>query len=150
MFKLLAERYLVLIVFVGVWIVGLAIRYLLGGESWLWGLWESIDVAFAVALGLMAFLAYRDFIKSEDEIKLYFKIQSTLEDTGLSLLRKDCTRSELLGVLGMIQKETTQRYSIAYMKNRELLQSLHRIQKGEEDRLVIVLSSDELKQFDTA
>ena len=142
------ERYLVLIVFVGVWLVGLAIRYGLGAEHWLWDLWGTVDVAFAVSLGLLAFMAYLEFIKAEDEVHIYFEVDGELTDTRLSLLRKDFTRGEILGVLGMIQKDTVSRYSIGYMKKREFLQRLHAIQKGRDKKFVMPMSAEEFEQFE--
>lgn len=142
------ERYLVLIVFIGVWSFGLFIRYVLGTEHWLWDLWGTVDVAFAVSLGILAFMAYLEFIKSEEEVSIYFKVDRELKDTGLSLLRKDFTRGEILGVLGMIQKDTVKRYSIAYMKKRDFLQSLHAIQKGRDKKFVMPMTLEEFEQFE--
>ena len=142
------ERYLVLIVFIGVWVLGLIIRYVAGKSSWLWDFWSTVDVAFAVALGLMAFLAYREFIKAEDEIKIYFEVDGDLKETGLSLLRRDCTRSEINGILTMPLKNGVRFHNLKYMKNRELLQDLHAIQKGKKDRVVMPMSAVEFEQFD--
>ena len=61
-------------------------------------LWSNLDVSFAVALGVLAFIAYRDMVHDEDEIRLYFKLpDNSTHDTGLCLLRKDCTCSEVIG-----------------------------------------------------
>lgn len=144
----LFERYSVLIVFVGVWLIGLVIRYGFGGDSWLWDFWMTIDVAFAVALGVMAFLAYREFIRAEDEISIYFEIDGESEDTGLKLLRKDFTRSEIQGVLGMIQKDSSKRYGVGYMKKRKFLEDLNQLQKGKSVVFVLPLSGDEFEQFE--
>ncbi|KIM03551.1 MAG: hypothetical protein KU29_11590 [Sulfurovum sp. FS06-10] len=143
------KRNLVLIVFVTMVVVGLLIRYGMGEESWQWKLWGSVDVALAVALGVMAFLGYQEYIKSEDEVKIYFWIDGIeKKDTGLSLLRKDCTRGEILGVLGMIQKDSVGRYDIGYMKNKDFLHALHHTQKSNIKEFVIVVSAVEFKQFE--
>jgi len=146
----LFERYLVLVVFVGVWLVGIVIRYGFGTQSWLWDLWSTVDVAFAVALGVMAFLAYREFIRAEDEVSIYFEIDGVSKNTGLKLLRKDFTRSEIQGVLGMIQKDPAKRYSVSYMKKRKFLQDLNQLQKGKSDVFILPLSGDEFEQFEIA
>ena len=138
----------ILIIFVLVTFLGLAIRYILGKDSWLWTLWSSIDVSFAVSLGIMAFMAYKELIKSEDEIEIHLEVPNRVINTRLSLLRKDCTRSEIQGVLGMIQKDSSKRYNVSYMKQRAFLQKLHQIQKGNDKRLIIYLSDQEVLQFD--
>lgn len=144
----LFERYFVLILFISVWLVGLVIYYVFGTQSWVWEFWSTVDVAFAVALGVMAFFAYREFIRSEDEIEIYFNVDGIMKDTGLKLLRRDCTRSELQGVLGMIQKDAAQRYSVSYMKKREFLEALNKLQKGKAKKFVLPLDSQEFEQFE--
>jgi hypothetical protein len=81
--KKIINRYLVLIVFIAVTLIGLAIRYLTNSSSWLWELWGVIDVSFAVALGVMAFLAYKEFISAENEVKIYFNVEGKEISTGL-------------------------------------------------------------------
>ncbi len=139
------KRYLPLIIFVGITLIGLLISYYF--ES-VWEFWANLDSAFAVALGVLAFMGYLEYIKSEDEIKIYFETNGRKIDTGLSILRKDCTRREVLGILGMIQKDPKERFNIKYMKNKELLKRLHAIQKGNGLELIIPLSEDELGQFE--
>jgi hypothetical protein len=104
------KRYNILIIFIIVTLLGLLIRYITHANSWLWELWSVLDVSFAVALGVLAFEGYREFIKSEDEVPIYFRVHGKLTATGLSLLRRDCTRGEILGVLGMMQRSTTKRF----------------------------------------
>ena len=140
-------RYKVLTVFMGVGILGLLIRYVTGEQSWLWNFWGAIDIAFAVALGVMAFLAYMAFIKSENEIKIYFKVENELKDTGLSLLRKDCTRGEILGILGMMQRTTKERFSFDSKELPLLLKEVQEVQKGNKDRFEVSMTLSEFKQF---
>lgn len=138
----------VLIFFVCMTIVGVLIRFLAGEKSWLWHLWSIIDVSFAVSLGAMAFVAYREMIKFEDEIIIYFEVEGKKIDTGLSLLRKDCTRSEIQGILGMILHDSSKRYNISYMKHRQFLKALHKVQKGKGKSFTMPLSQDEFEQFE--
>ena len=142
------ERYRVLIIFVSLTVVGWAI-HALSGENGTWlKLWGALDVSFAVSMGIIAFMAYLEFIKAEDEIKIYFEVEGTLHDTGLSLLRRDCTRSEINGILTMPLKESERFHNLKYMKNRELLQDLHAIQKGKKNRVVMPMSAVEFEQFE--
>jgi len=146
--KKVFKRYLVIIVPFIVWVIGMLIYYIAGEESWIWKLWGTMDVAFAVVLGLMAFLAYKDYIRTEDEIKLLFKVDNTETDTGLKLLRKNCTRSEILGVLGMIQKDPKDRFNIKYMKNKKFLEDLNKLQKGNDKKFVLLMTEEEFGNFD--
>ena len=142
------KRYGVLIVFMAMTLLGLIVAYGVGEKSSLWKLWSIVDVAFSVALGVMAFLAYREFIKSEDEIKIYFKVDGKEIETGLSLLRKDCSRGEILGILGMMQKESAKRFSIETSRVPVLLKEIQEIQKGNEEKIVVDMTQEEFEQYD--
>ena len=141
------RRYFVLVVFVGLTIVGVGIRFVAGANSWLSGLWGVVDVSLAVSLGVMAFLAYKELIRSEDEVRIYFWVDDEEIDTQLSILRKDFTRGELMGILGMIQRNPKQRYIIKELSNKKILTEIHSIQKGKELRFVLRVESVELEQF---
>jgi len=142
------KRYGVLIVFMAMTLLGLIVAYGIGEKSSLWKLWSIVDVAFSVALGVMAFLAYREFIKSEDEIKIYFKVDGNEIETGLSLLRKDCSRGEILGILGMVQKESAKRFSIETSRVPVLLKEIQEIQKGNAEKIVVDMTQEEFEQYD--
>jgi len=146
----LFERYQVLILFVGITFVGWLIHFLSDANGTWLKVWGALDVSFAVAMGVIAFLAYWEFIKAEEEIKIYFDVEGALHDTGLSLLRRDCTRSEINGILTMPLKDGLRFHELRYMKNRELLQTLQAIQKGKENRLVMPMSAKEFEQFEIA
>ena len=133
-------------IFIAITITGIVAR-LLGEGTFLWELYGTFDTASAVALATLAFLGYMDYIRMEDKVKIYFDVNGERIDTGLSLLRKDCTRSEIFGLLGMIQKDTQKRFEVAFMKDLTLLDLLQKIQKGKEENFVIPLSKEELTQF---
>ena len=144
--KLFDERYRVLTIFVSLTFVG-GLIHIFSGANGLWmKLWSALDVSFAVAMGIIAFMAYWEFIRAEDEIEIYFEVDGELKNTGLSLLRKDCTRSEINGILTMPLKNGVRFHDLKYMKNRELLQDLQAIQKGKKDRLVMPMSAVEFEE----
>lgn len=145
--KIFDERYKALILFLSLTFVGGLIHVFSGSNGLLLKLWSALDVSFAVAMGIIAFMAYWEFIRAEDEIKIYFEVDGALKDTGLSLLRKDCTRSEINGILTMPLKDGVRFHNIKYMKNRELLQDLQAIQKGKKEKLVMPMSAVEFEQF---
>jgi hypothetical protein len=135
-----------LLVFIAITIIGVIAR-LLGEGSLLWEIYGTLDTASAVALSVLAFLGYMEYTRLEDKIKVFFDVDGEKIDTGLSLLRKDCTRSEIFGLLGMIQKDAKKRFEVAFMKDLSLLDSLQKIQKGKKNSFIIPLSKEELSQF---
>ncbi len=138
-----------LILFIAVTVIGLFIRYFFGEESRVWQFWSNLDVSFAVALGILAFLAYKDMIKDEDEIKIFFLLPNNIKiDTKLTILRKDATRSEILGLLGMIQKNPKERFTIVSLQTPSFLKELHNVQKDSSIKEILIkLKKDEIKQF---
>jgi hypothetical protein len=136
-----------LIFFVALTLVGVILRYAFGDQSELWSLWGTIDVSFAVSLGILAFFAYRNMVHDEDEVGLYFDVNGTLHDTGLRLLRKDCTRSEIIGVLGMMQRRTKERFNYDSKHLRDLLNEVNRVQKGRAKTFHVPIAQEEYEQF---
>jgi hypothetical protein len=119
-----------------------------GKDGIVWNFWANLDVSFAVALGVLAFIAYGDMVRDEDEVRLYFKLPNgERHDTGLSLLRKDCTRSEIIGVLGMMQRRSDVRFHYASEHLHDLLEELNRVQKGKSTEIYIPIDEEEFKQF---
>ncbi len=137
----------ILILFVVITAAGVAIKYI-DQNSFLWDFYGALDTASAVALALLAFFGYVEYMKSEDKIGIYFDLDGREIDTGLSLLRRNCTRSEVFGVLGMIQKDPAKRYKLEATKDISLLDKLQQIQKGDLDRFVIPVNEEELQQFE--
>ena len=142
------QRYGVLIVFAVLFVVGLLIRYLMGESSTLWGIWNAIDVSFAVVLGILAYIAYRNIVRAEDQVRLVFNVDNEKEvDTGLCLLRKNCTRSEVIGVIRMMQRKSKElHYDASHL--HDLLEEINQIQTGTKGKLRIIITKDELTQFE--
>jgi hypothetical protein len=143
------QRYGVLILFVLLFVVGLFIRYGMGEESALWSIWSAIDVSFAVVLGILAYIAYSNIVRAEDQVRLVFNVANEKEvDTGLCLLRKNCTRSEVIGVISMMQKKSpTLQYDASHL--HDLLEEINSVQVGSSRKLRIIISQEEFEQFNT-
>jgi len=137
----------ILLIFIFLTVIGILIRFIAGKNSILWNIWGVIDVSFAVSLGVLAFIAYTDMVRENDEISIYIKVNDKIINTGLIVLRQDCTRSEIQGLFGMIQKDSSHRYNIAYMKKRAFLKNLHKIKTGKSKKLIIPLTAKEYEQF---
>jgi len=127
--------------------IGVLVRYLFGTQSTLWDLWNTVDISFAVALGILAFIAYRDIVREKDQIRLIFDVKGEAQiDTGLCLLRKDCTRSEVIGVIKMFKKsDAPLQYDVKHLHT--LLNELNRVQSGKAGKLYIPVHPEEMVQF---
>jgi amino acid permease len=112
----------------------------------IWNWFGVVDTASAVALAVLAFLGYSEFIRSEEAVKIFFEIDGKEYDTGLSLLRKNFTRSEVMGVLGMIQKNQ-ERYKLSFFQDKSILKKLQDIQTGKEKKFLIKMNKEEAKNF---
>jgi len=135
--------------YIVIFIFGILAYYLqeLNIVKGIWDFWGVLDTSSAVALALLAFFAYYNYTKEDDVIKIYFEINRNKIDSNLSLLRKEFSRSEILGLLGMIQKDQEKRFKLAYFQNPEILKAIQKIQKGEGKEFTIKLQEDEKRYF---
>ena len=127
-------------------------------KSNIWSFFEVIDTSTAVALSVLAFLAYKEYIKEEDEIELKIAIYqkdrydkpikiidfSEIAGNKIKILRKEVSRGEILGLLGMFQKDTGKRYTLSdNVLILLLLDELKKIQKGDKNECIIpILKKD--------
>ncbi len=141
------DKYGILILFSTIFIIGIIIRYTLGDNSTLWNIWGAIDISFAVALGILAFIAYRDFVHEKDLVRLIFHVDGKKDiDTGLCFLRKNCTRSEVIGLVEMI-KTTKEPLEYDVSNLHKLLDEINQVQSGKAGKLYIPIKESEIKQF---
>jgi len=128
----------------------------------IWSVVEVIDTSTAVALSVLAFLAYKEYIKEEDEIELKVAIYkkdeynkplkiidfSEISGSKVKILRKEISRSEILGLLGMFQKDTGKRYTLSdNVLILLLLDELKKIQKGDKNECIIPILKRDYDEF---
>lgn len=112
---------------------------------------DKITIVFATITMVTVLWNWFKNIKSNDKIVIYFQTQTTtvlLEN--ISIIRKHITRSEVLGILGVVQKNSKERYNIAYLSQTRFFDDLYEIQIGKSDKLVIEITDKELEQFDVS
>lgn len=111
-------------------------------------IFDKITIIFSFAT--MFFVAYKwhQDKKQNQKIKISFLVgnkEICLEN--FSIIRRHITRSEILGILGVIQKNSKERYSIEYLGERQFFDDLYAAQKGNLNKIIIKLSKEELGQF---
>ena len=109
---------------------------------------DKITIVFATITMITVLWNWVKNRKSNDKIKIYFQTKTTtvlLEN--ISIIRKHITRSEVLGILGVVQKNSKERYDIAYLSETSFFDDLYEIQIGKSDKLIIEITDEELKQF---
>ena len=141
------KRYLPIIVFAGLFLLGMAIFFFSNKSSSPWEIWGALDSASAVALAVMAIVGYWEYIRSEDKIKIVFDIEGEKVDTGLSILRRNLTRSELFGLLRMIEKTQQQFHIKTFNDNPNFIDEIHKVVRGRSKELVIPMTKEEASQF---
>ncbi len=143
-----------LLVYIGVIVIGfIANNFSVDTQDkWsqsLWNFYSAFDVSSAVALSILALLGYIEYIKSEDVIKILFDVEGELKDTKLSVLRKNFSRAELFGLLGMIQKDPKKRYHVNSLQEpAKLLKEIQEVQKSwRKKEFVIKMTKKEFEDF---
>ena len=133
-----------LIVYIGILVAGIITKFYFS-EVWKW--FSLLDTSSAVALSLLAGWGYIEYIKNEQEIKIFFDVDGQKIDTRLSILRKNFSRAEIQGLLRMISTDPRGGYEIRYIKDPAILVKIHKIQKGKGKEFLVKMTKDELKQF---
>ena len=107
-----------------------------------------LGASSTLALSILAFLAYIEYAKGEDIIKIYFEAEDGRKIyTKLFTQRKHFTRGEVLGLLRMIHCSQDRFELSDFNQNPEILKRFEDIQNGKKDELEIFVNDEELKQF---
>lgn len=109
--------------------------------------WTTIDGL--ITTGTLLAVVINTYINAKhnetqlQKIPIYFNEKKL----NLDITRKDFSRSELQGILGILRTNMKVQYDIAYLSKIEYLDTIYKIQKSELHELKIEITDDELKQF---
>jgi len=98
------------------------------------------------AIGVIRLLAAKRRQEQLVEVSLVLTSTSQKFVLPLQLQRKDITRAELLGRLGMFVKGG-QRFSLAALGSAQFLGNLNEVARGNKNELVLQVSEEEISQF---
>jgi len=106
-----------------------------------WMDWATIVFSFFAMIGTG--VNWWNNKKQLQKIPIYFNDQKL----NLDIARKDFSRQEIQGILGLFRKDMKIHYDIKYLSKIDYLDSIYKIQIGEIDSLKIKLTKNELEQF---
>ena len=116
---------------------------------------QASNIAGAIG-GIVAAIGVVKMLATQRRAMEHVEVQLLLEGEGstivlpLEMLRKDISRAELLGRLGMALKNQGQRFSLRAMSTSAFMRSLNEVVEGKTSTLVIPCTKEELDQFATA
>jgi hypothetical protein len=91
--------------------------------------------------------------KALEEVKVLLKLAGT--DGGievnlpLNIIRKDVSRAEILGRMGMIpMKEKGKRFALKGLFSPDFIKQVNAVARGESNQIIIPATKAELEQFD--
>jgi hypothetical protein len=109
---------------------------------------------FAGACGGLAsaagiFTMLRERLRSLERIEILLKIEGEgfSGELPLEMLRKDVSRAELLGRLGMALKNQGQRFALKALSTPAFMRAINDVAEGKSSVLVIPCSREEAEQF---
>ncbi len=115
--------------------------------SQIWATCDALITLFTVVITLCTVvgvgLNFRNNKKQLEKVPIFFNHRKL----NLDIIRKNISRAELQGILGIFRKDMNKNYDIEYLSTIEFLDSIYRVQKSKEDKLIIKLQEDELNQF---
>jgi TM2 domain-containing membrane protein YozV len=128
--------------------------YYLGqnGESKYWEVYIVFGNSATFALSIFAFLGYIEYIRNEDKIDVKFNLtfvddnKDNKIDTGVSVLRKNCTRAEIQGLLRILAAGKMFNMK-SVLKEKKILELVDKIQTGKDKEIVLDIEEDEIVQF---
>lgn len=113
-------------------------------------IWATCDALITLCTALITLctvvgvgLNFRNNKKQLEKVPIFFNHRKL----NLDIIRKNISRAELQGILGIFRKDMNKNYDIEYLSTIEFLDSIYRVQKSKEDKLIIKLQEDELNQF---
>jgi len=86
---------------------------------------------------------WRSNKKQLEKISIYFNNKKL----NLDITRKDITRAELQGILGIFRKNMKVNYHIEYLSQIKYLDTIYKIQTTKLNELHIEITDKELEQF---
>jgi hypothetical protein len=111
------------------------------------GIWTSVDGL--ITTGTLIAVIVNIYINAKnkevelEKIPIYFNEKKL----NLDITRKDFTRQELQGILGILRKNMKIQYEVEYLSEIAYLDDIYKIQKSKMDKLVIKITEKELEQF---
>ncbi len=131
------------------------------GTSFGWEIYTVIGTASTLALAILAVYGYLKYRKEEEIIDIVFMPKPSFQHekldengylpTGLTVLRQNCTRSEIQGLLGMIFNDYhgRHRYDLEdFLTNKgDILKIIDNAKTGKDNKVIIKITEEELKQF---
>ena len=134
------------IIFIVITVIGISL-YMYDKTALGWTTYNMLGAATTLALAVLAFMAYVEYEKGEDKIKIYFQVGTRKIYTKLYTQRKHFTRSEVMGLLRMIHEEQGLYKIKDFNQNPEILERFNNIQNGKLSELCIMMTEEELKPF---
>lgn len=110
-------------------------------------IWTSIDGL--ITTGTLLAVIINIYINAKNKeielqkIPVYFNNRRL----NLDITRKDFTRQELQGILGILRKDMKVNYEVAYLSEIAYIDDIYKIQKSKLDELIIKITDKELEQF---
>jgi hypothetical protein len=115
---------------------------------------QVADLAGAVggvfaAFGVLRLMAAERRLKERVEVVLKLQGDGKSIILPLELLRRDVSRAELLGRLGMLpMREKGSRFSIRAIASPAIIRELNAVVEGKSSTIVIPVTGEEIEQFD--
>jgi len=162
------EKWKALIIFVGASIVFIVIGIFYQKNKSLWDYFSIFDTSTAIALAILAVIAYWELGKGEDDIELIFEIYeedkknekepciriikekkdfSEIAGEKVFLLRKNITRAEIQGILGAFLYNSKNRYNIPTKDTVIIIKRANEIRKGKGKKMLIPITRENYEEY---
>ncbi len=104
---------------------------------------DKVTIVFAFITMIGVFYNIKQNRKQLQKIPIYFNNRKL----NLDITRKDFSRQEIQGILGVLRKDMRVNYHIDYLTTIDYLDNIYQIQTNHQDKLVIKITQEEKEQF---
>ena len=113
-----------------------------------WDIFVSFGGGATLALSFLALLGYLDYIRQNEQIEIFFKLEGekNILSTGLKVLRKNATRAEMQGLLRILANGNGYRLSSLF-ESDDVLKEVDKIQTGKNKQIIIDIKEEEIDKF---
>ena len=109
--------------------------------------------AFGGIASVLILIKLRAMDRLDEEVKVFLSFSSNEEERKIELpllmRRRDLTRAEFLGRMGMIpMREAGKRFSLRFLATPAFIEGINKVADRKSNTLLIPCSQEEIDQFD--
>ena len=102
---------------------------------------DKITIVFAFIIMILTIYNWVQYRKMQQKIKIILLINNEQKPLPLTILRRHFTRAEILGVLGVFDKDS--QFTIHHTATEKFFNDIQAVQLGKQDEIIIPIRNND-------